>query len=171
MLDLYGSLGSAQSSKCAGSSVFPANYMTGEVAPAPLPGGEPSKGLSTGAKVLLALGVVAAGVAVYSVASGAGAVLAANPRKSNDEYSPFPAELLPGGRASGMRPSDFDPDELRRGTEHELEHTDDWRLAQEIAMDHLAEDEAYYEKLDAVERGSFRANPASHDGGCGCGAG
>src|SRR3990167_4946229 len=81
MLDLYGSLGSAQSTKCAGSAVFPANYMSGGAPPAPLTGGgEAPKGLSTGGKVLLALGVVAAGVAVYSMASGVGATLAANPR-------------------------------------------------------------------------------------------
>jgi hypothetical protein len=82
---------------------------------------------------------------------------------NNDSYSPFPAELLPGGRAAGMRPSDFDPEQLARGTEHELEHTDDWRLAQEIASDHLVEDEKYYQKLDAMERGSFRDNPLEYD--------
>lgn len=57
-------------------------------------------------------------------------------------------EALVGGRAAGMRPEDFDPVELRRGTEHELEHTGDERVAQEIAMDHLAEDPLYYRKLE-----------------------
>jgi hypothetical protein len=81
MLDVYGSLGSAQSSKCAGSAIVPANYMSGGAPPAPLTGGgEASKGLSTGAKVALTLGIVVAGVAVYSMASGIGATLAANPR-------------------------------------------------------------------------------------------
>jgi hypothetical protein len=61
----------------------------------------------------------------------------------NDAYSPF-QERLPGGRAAGMRPEDFDPVQLEIGTQHELEHTDDWALAQEIAMDHLAEDDQYY---------------------------
>jgi hypothetical protein len=67
-------------------------------------------------------------------------------------------DRLPGGRADELLPEDFDQEELVRGTEHELEHTDDPVLAQEIAMDHLAEDERYYERLDAMERQTFRAN-------------
>jgi hypothetical protein len=65
-------------------------------------------------------------------------------------------ERLPGGEASGLRPEDFDQVELERGTKHELEHTDDPEIAREIAMDHLAEDEAYYERLEALERQTFR---------------
>lgn len=151
MIDVYGSLGSAQSSNCAGSAVFPSNYMTGAPASAYLD--KEKEVLNAGTKVALAVGVVAAGAALYWVIKGSPSTLAAN-----DAYSPFPIERLPGGRAAGMRPSDFDPNELRRGTEHELEHTDDWRLAREIAMDHLAEDEGYYEKLEAMERGTFRDN-------------
>jgi hypothetical protein len=60
-------------------------------------------------------------------------------------------ELIPGGLASGMRPSDFDPAALRRGTKVEMEHTGDRRVAQEIAMDHLVEDPRYYEKLATIE--------------------
>lgn len=52
--------------------------------------------------------------------------------------------LLAGGRAAGKKPSDFDPAQLRLGTRHEMEHTDDPALAREIAMDHLAEDSQYY---------------------------
>jgi hypothetical protein len=62
-------------------------------------------------------------------------------------------DRLRGGRADRMRAKDFDPSALRNGTEHELEHTDDRALAQEIAMDHLAEDPRYYEKLERMERG------------------
>ena len=40
--------------------------------------------------------------------------------------------------------SDFNPRELRKGTRHEMEHTNDWRIARRIAMDHLTEDPAYY---------------------------
>lgn len=57
---------------------------------------------------------------------------------------------LPGGRAEGLGPEDFDPVELRRGMRHELEHTPDRRIAQEIAMDHLAEDPMYYRKLEGA---------------------
>lgn len=65
-------------------------------------------------------------------------------------------DRLPGGLADERRPSDFDQKELRRGIKVEREHTDDPEIAREIAMDHLAEDAAYYEKLDALERSSFR---------------
>jgi hypothetical protein len=54
---------------------------------------------------------------------------------------------LPDGRAKGHHPGEFDPVQLRRGTEVELEHTTDPRLAQRIAMDHLVEDPLYYVKL------------------------
>lgn len=72
----------------------------------------------------------------------------------NDRYSPF-HEQLPGGLASGMRPEDFEPEQLARGIEVELEHTQDVALATEIAMDHLVEDPEYYTKL-----GSLHLNPS-----------
>lgn len=59
-------------------------------------------------------------------------------------------ERIPGGRASGMRPEDFDPEQLAAGIEVELEHTTSRRVAREIAMDHLVEDPRYYEKLARV---------------------
>lgn len=40
--------------------------------------------------------------------------------------------------------------ELRNGVRREFEHTDDAAKAVEIALDHLAEDEHYYEKLQKV---------------------
>ena len=40
--------------------------------------------------------------------------------------------------------------ELRNGVRREFEHTDDAGKAVEIALDHLAEDENYYEKLQQV---------------------
>lgn len=58
---------------------------------------------------------------------------------------------LRGGRADGRRPRDFDFKALLKGTLHELEHTSDMAVAMEIAMDHLAEDRRYYDKLDKIE--------------------
>jgi hypothetical protein len=43
---------------------------------------------------------------------------------------------------------DVDPNELRKGIEVEMEHTNDPVKAEEIALDHLAEDPEYYTKLD-----------------------
>jgi hypothetical protein len=43
---------------------------------------------------------------------------------------------------------DFDPQELERGTVHELEHTRNRLVAQKIAMDHLRENPDYYQILE-----------------------
>jgi len=61
-------------------------------------------------------------------------------------------ERIPGGIASGRRPSSFNQRQLRKGTRVELEHTSDRGIAREIAMDHLDEDPQYYEKLEIMER-------------------
>jgi len=68
-------------------------------------------------------------------------------------------EALPGGRAKGKKPSDFDQDELDAGIKVEHEHlvgggyskqeTED--IAREIAMDHLTEIPDYYTRLDKME--------------------
>jgi len=59
-------------------------------------------------------------------------------------------DQLSGGRADKRLPGDFDPLELAKGIEVELEHTSDRALAREIAMDHLVEDPHYYDKLIAA---------------------
>jgi len=60
-------------------------------------------------------------------------------------------DKLHGGRADGRKPSDFDPASLKAAIKDEMEHTDDPHVAAEIAMDHLEEDPAYYEKLKKIE--------------------
>lgn len=56
-------------------------------------------------------------------------------------------DKIHGGRADKMKPSQFDPEQLKKGIKHEMEHTDDRSTAEEIAMDHLAEDPKYYDHL------------------------
>lgn len=56
-------------------------------------------------------------------------------------------ERIPGGRAAGRRPRDFNRRQLRAGTRIEMEHTPNRAVAREIAMDHLTEDSRYYSKL------------------------
>ena|SRR3990167_5266349 len=68
--------------------------------------------------------------------------------KENDSCK----DRLSGGRADKKDPEDFDSDQLARGTVHEMEHTDDPRLAKEIATDHLAEITDYYDKIEAIEK-------------------
>lgn len=62
------------------------------------------------------------------------------------------ADQIKGGRADSMKPTQFDQKQLAIGTKHEMEHTSDRALAREIAMDHLAEDPEYYNKLKEVEK-------------------
>lgn len=71
------------------------------------------------------------------------------PRSANERK-----DMIKGGKADSMDPSDFDRKQLEVGIKHELEHTGDKDLAKEIAMDHLAEDPMYYQKLKKIEKGS-----------------
>lgn len=68
------------------------------------------------------------------------------------ELKDFFPDRLHGGKADRRSPSDFEPEELRMGIRHELEHTDDRAIAREIAMDHLAEDPHYYSDLKSAGR-------------------
>ena len=72
---------------------------------------------------------------------------------------------LAGGIAAGMKPSQFDPRELARGTKVELEHTSDPKVAQRIAMDHLAEDPRYYQKLATIHNPPPRTKSKELTGG------
>lgn len=66
-----------------------------------------------------------------------------NPTKRNPWLAP-----------SRFSPSQFEPAALRAGTKVEMEHTNDPAVAQQIAMDHLAEDPKYYEKLATIHNPS-----------------
>lgn len=61
-------------------------------------------------------------------------------------------DMLRGGKGDRAKPSDFDPQELKRGIEVEMEHTKSRRIAREIALDHLSEDPRYYSKLKKIHR-------------------
>ena len=60
-------------------------------------------------------------------------------------------DRLPGGRADDMCPRQFDQKELMKGIHVEFEHTNDIMTSMEIAMDHLAEDPQYYQKLELID--------------------
>ncbi len=70
---------------------------------------------------------------------------------------------IPGGLAEGKKPADFQSEALAAGTKVEMEHTDDPKVAREIAMDHLTEDPAYYTKLARMESGETVARPKASD--------
>ncbi len=62
-------------------------------------------------------------------------------------------EMIPGGKGEGLKPADVDPKEFLVGTAVEEEHSDDKAYAQEIALDHLAENPNYYS--DGMKKGLF----------------
>jgi len=61
-------------------------------------------------------------------------------------------DLIPGGKADARTPEEFDQGALAKGQKVEYEHTDDPRVAQEIAMDHLVESPEYYDALEKMEK-------------------
>jgi len=63
------------------------------------------------------------------------------------------SEEIAGGLAEGSPDSDFDPEQLQKGTEIEMEHTGDKKIAKEIAKDHLVEYPKYYDHLKKMEKG------------------
>lgn len=56
-------------------------------------------------------------------------------------------DIIKGGKGDKLNPSNVDKKELEMGIKEEMEHTNDKNLAEEIALDHLAEDPKYYSKL------------------------
>ena len=56
---------------------------------------------------------------------------------------------LIGGNADNKTPEDFNPDDIAIGTAVEREHTSDPDIATEISIDHLSQDDEYYDKLIA----------------------
>ncbi len=70
-------------------------------------------------------------------------------------------EEVEGGLADGAEPSEFDNAQILKGMEVEMEHTDDPKVALEIAMDHLTEIPDYYDHLEDMEAQATGAEEAS----------
>ena len=58
---------------------------------------------------------------------------------------------IPGGLADDYKSTEFDSEQLAMGLIVEMEHTDDPKIALEIAMDHLTERDDYYTRLVEME--------------------
>lgn len=67
-------------------------------------------------------------------------------------YKKAKKDKIPGGLAEGKSSEDFNKEQLDKGINIELEHTNDRKIAEEIAMDHLVEDPKYYNKLELIEK-------------------
>jgi len=61
-------------------------------------------------------------------------------------------EFLIGGYADNMPKSKYNPDQLAMGINVEMEHTDNPKVAEEIAKDHLEEIPDYYTYLEKMEK-------------------
>lgn len=72
---------------------------------------------------------------------------------------------LQGGVGDNTPTHSVDPVQLSLGVQIEMEHTNDHKIAQEIAMDHLTEDPQYYTKL--VKAGLASEFKPSHNSGFG----
>jgi hypothetical protein len=64
-------------------------------------------------------------------------------------------QALRGGLADKKKAKDFSPKALSQGRKVESEHTNNPRIATEIAEDHLTEDPMYYDKLKLIEKKAF----------------
>ena len=69
-----------------------------------------------------------------------------------DSSLPVENRTYPNPKHTPVPDTAFDLEQLQMGTRVEMEHTDDPRLAREIAKDHLAEIPDYYTRLLRMER-------------------
>lgn len=56
-------------------------------------------------------------------------------------------DKLPGGRADGKTPSDYNQDDINIGSKVEREHSSDIDIQKCITMDHLEDSDTYYDEL------------------------
>ena len=59
-------------------------------------------------------------------------------------FAIFEKEILNGGKGDNIKPEDVNQNELKVGIYVEMEHTDNKKIATEIAIDHLSEVDDYY---------------------------
>lgn len=59
---------------------------------------------------------------------------------------------IKGGLSEGVDVSKFNPEQVRKGIAVEMEHTNDPKIAREIAYDHLTENPKYYDALEKIEK-------------------
>jgi hypothetical protein len=78
----------------------------------------------------------------------AGIMMEVKTKKNFGGYTP---NMIKGGLADNINPKYFNQLELGKGIKVELEHTNDPKIAREIATDHLSENPKYYEELEKIE--------------------
>ena len=63
------------------------------------------------------------------------------------KYPSIKINEMEGGKGEDLNPEDVDQNQLEVGEATEMEHTDDDKIAIQIALDHLSEDPEYYTTL------------------------
>ena len=87
------------------------------------------------------------------------------PPEGNSQGQELPREdMVEGGKADNADESEFDPKQLEMGIEIEMEHTNDPKMAKEIAMDHLKENAEYYTHLKDMEAKMKAGEQAPQEG-------
>lgn len=71
--------------------------------------------------------------------------------KKKKNFGGYTPNNIRGGLADNVNPKYFNQLELSKGIKVELEHTNDPKIAREIATDHLSENPKYYEELEKIE--------------------
>lgn len=61
-------------------------------------------------------------------------------------------DRIKGGYADGIPDNKFNKNQLRKGIKVEMEHTNNPKIAKEIAKDHLVEIPNYYTHLEKMEK-------------------
>ena len=80
------------------------------------------------------------------------------------EVDDEPDDVVNGGLADDAHVSEFNPQQIMIGIGVEMEHTDDPKVALEIAMDHLMEIPDYYTRLDKMEKEAGVDEPEGEEG-------
>ena len=75
------------------------------------------------------------------------------------DEKPEDGDFIEGGIADDSDVSEFTPQQIMIGMGVEMEHTDDPKVALEIAMDHLKELPDYYTRLDKMEKDAEAEKP------------
>ena len=68
--------------------------------------------------------------------------------KKSDSKEKF--DQIPGGLSEGKTPDDFSKEQIEKGTK--IENREHGKHGMEIAMDHLAEKDDYYDYLEEMEK-------------------
>ena len=79
-------------------------------------------------------------------------LIAESMNKLDEAIENYTGERIKGGLSDAKKVTDYSIDAIRKGIKVELEHTDDINIALEIVMDHLFEDEKYYDKIETIEK-------------------